>query len=751
MQQIQLYIQGNRVDMFKDESVVITDTIKDVKDISKVFTEYSQTFEVPATKINNKVFKHYYNDGIQNGFDARIRAAANIELNSLPFRDGFIKLEGVDLIDNKAHTYRITFFGNTVSLKDLLGDDLLSSLGTVPAGKTNILQELSKKANGTALLYNSNDIEDYLTTTQNRTIGGDFYSAPVQVPLITHSQRLFYDSSEDIFNNGNVHYNAVTSSASKHGVKFNELKYALKLSVLIKAIEEKYGLSFSSDFLKGGDTSFSGLYMWLHRKKGAVENLSGVNEAQLDGFTNGSSTAPSSSMNDNSLSLPLYSPPVIGNSTSVRFESNTSSLSSYKISIRKDGIEVSNSGSITSGTLFITSIPVAELNSTSQYTAYIESDSNITFQLLRFVVSQIVQPNILNPPLTFTRIYSSSNLGYANEFIFNITQQIPKMKVIDFLTSIFKMFNLVAYVEDSTMVVKTLDDFYTTQSSNAPYDITKYVDVKSSQIDSALPFREVNFAYKGLKTFLSDRHDKLFNEEWGTEEYNGEQSAILSDGIFKIQVPFEHMKFERLLDVDNPSPPTNIQCGYCVDDNQQSYIGMPVVFYMAEQSLASGSEISFVDIVGTVGGNDNQAIARKPLTNYFLPTNSYLKFNVRYSINFSSETDEFSLLNSPESLFKNYYKNYISGVFAESNRLTTINAYLPLSILLKYTLSDRFIISGKSYKINSIETDFGSGKSSIELLNDIILPSEPPQVVNLIAAENGDNLTAENGNFLQTQ
>ena len=44
---------------------------------------------------------------------------------------------------------------------------------------------------------------------------------------------------------------------------------------------------------------------------------------------------------------------------------------------------------------------------------------------------------------------------------------------------------------------------------------------------------------------------------------------------------------------------------------------------------------------------------------------------------------------------------------------------MPLKILLKFNLSDRFIISGKSYKINSIETNLQTGESSIELLNDL--------------------------------
>ena len=240
MQQVQLYIEGKRVDMFKDESVVITDTLKDVKDVSKIFTEYSQTFQIPASKVNNKIFKHYYDNDIKEGFDARVRVAAYIELNSVPFKDGYIKLEGVDLIDNKAHTYRITFFGNTVSLKNLLGEDSLADL--------EWLNNFSKKDNGDLLIYNPSDIETYLKSSVNRTVDGKTYYSPVQVPLITHTERLYYDLTEDKADSGNVHYNSGFNTNNVHGVKWNELKYSLKLEIIIKAIEEKYTISFSNDF-----------------------------------------------------------------------------------------------------------------------------------------------------------------------------------------------------------------------------------------------------------------------------------------------------------------------------------------------------------------------------------------------------------------------------------------------------------------------------------------------------------------------
>jgi hypothetical protein len=76
------------------------------------------------------------------------------------------------------------------------------------------------------------------------------------------------------------------------------------------------------------------------------------------------------------------------------------------------------------------------------------------------------------------------------------------------------------------------------------------------------------------------------------------------------------------------------------------------------------------------------------------------------------------LVTSTNSLFEKFYKTYITDTFNSKNRLTKVTAHLPLRILLNYTLADRFILNGKSYKINSVKTELQSGKSQIELLND---------------------------------
>ena len=69
--EVQLFISDTRVDLFQDETISITDSIQNISDISKVFTPFSKSFNLPASATNNKIFQHYYNFNIQDGLDAR--------------------------------------------------------------------------------------------------------------------------------------------------------------------------------------------------------------------------------------------------------------------------------------------------------------------------------------------------------------------------------------------------------------------------------------------------------------------------------------------------------------------------------------------------------------------------------------------------------------------------------------------------------------------------------------------------------
>ena len=215
----------------------------------------------------------------------------------------------------------------------------------------------------------------------------------------------------------------------------------------------------------------------------------------------------------------------------------------------------------------------------------------------------------------------------------------------------------------------------------------------------------------------------------------------MSGGTFKNEIALEHMKFERLIDL-NTITETDIQYGYCVDDNQDSYIGLPIIFYMALKTLPAtpvDKRISFVDDVNGL----NEATSHVPISSYYAPANSdiwYSQVEDRQSLNFSAEFDEWELETNKRSLFNKYHSNYISGIFNTTNRLTKMTAFLPLKILLRYKLNDRFVVSGRSYKINSIETDLYNGKSQLELLSDYA-----PSIIDLVPPTAPTNLTLVQG------
>ena len=57
MRKVQVNIEGQRLELFEDEKIQINSSVQNVQDIAKVFTDYSQSFTVPATPHNNQIFE----------------------------------------------------------------------------------------------------------------------------------------------------------------------------------------------------------------------------------------------------------------------------------------------------------------------------------------------------------------------------------------------------------------------------------------------------------------------------------------------------------------------------------------------------------------------------------------------------------------------------------------------------------------------------------------------------------------------
>ena len=739
---VQVYVADvdnvlQRLDLFKDETISLTDTIQDVRDIAKVFTEFTQSFTVPASKTNNKVFRHFYNADISNGYDSRLLHNAKIEINNIPFKRGFVTLEGVDMKNNKPNSYRITFYGETVTLKDIIGDDKLSNL-TYPVS----LNEA----------YSPSDILAGLKA--------DPSTNDVIVPLITHTQRLYYESSPYSNNDGNLYWHS--QSSHLHGVQWNQLKYALRVHNIIEAIENTYGITFSEDFFNTTNETYYNLFMWLHRKSGYVESLTGLSEDYVDEFGSGQLDPLGEYGSFNGTYLLKASASAMDLKEPNRDEMDRFQLlfrlptagASYNIKVTKNGEDFFLATGLSDSTIiYDPDLPAASSPpftffdnvfeweySSGVYEVYItpvDRDSSLVFS------GGIIWQITLGRPFPHISLeFDTASYTVDPVFQFIISQQIPEIGVIDFLTGLFKMFNLTAFVEsDGTIYVDTLDEFYVDkQSEEGPYEIDEFVDSTRNTVDSALPFREVKFKYKDTGTLLAKQHEQISGTVWAEEEFNrakfasvglAEVNTNISGEIYTVEAPFGHMKFERLID-SSDSNQTTIQWGYSAGDdfdkstgNYNPYVGKPVLFYPIQQNAQKtgvGSvQISFINGLDAENNpTSKEAIAFA--TNINMPSNS-ISFNEQTSvnnINFKAEINEYRGIVFKNTLFKQYYETYIKQMFTKSNRIIKLKAYLPLRILLNYTLADKFIYKGRKHQINSITTNLTTGESEIELLNIVI-------------------------------
>lgn len=695
MQKLQLFIQGERLDLFDDETVSMTQSIQNIKDIAKVFTEFTQSFTVPASRSNNIIFEHYENIYIDNGFDARQKIPSEIQLNFIPFKTGLIQLNGVELRKNVPYAYKITFYGNTINLKDVLGDSQLSSLASL---------------NQYTLDYNFTNIKDKL-------IGGH---SSIITPLITHSQRLIYNTVSDYNVNGNLFRSNANPSG---GVFWSDLKFAIRLYEIIQAIETDYpALNFSTDFFSTSNSTFYNLYMWLHRKSGNVLPAGQVEQSYVQVPTFAKTTTTNGSF------IETLNGGIIVDTSLIQFgEFSESKLVvtpqatnvDYNVRVLRDGAVISQ----TIDQQGATTLDLTPLGS-GTYTVQVFSETNPLNFLANSIVWTFKGAPLGQVTVEFTNILkntTSVNAG-SPETEFIITDQIPEMKIIDFLTGLFKQFNLTAFVNaQDVIVVRTLDSYYADRTNNVSggnYTIDQYLSIDKSSVDAALPFKEINFSFKGTKTFLANQYKELNNLGWGELRFTLNDAVYdAPNEVYSLQVPFEHVLFERLSNQGtNPVilNSSTIQYGFFVDSNQQPYFGEPLIFYGVSRSTSTETLTSFGIRSGLVAGLNIQ--------NYMMPSNS-LSINSSTStknLNFGLEVNEYTATSTfTGTVFEEEYKTYISAVFNNRRRLTKVNAFLPLKILYNLQMNDYITIGQTSYTINTITTDLTNGKSSLELLNNV--------------------------------
>jgi hypothetical protein len=668
MRQVQVYIEGLKIELFEDEQINVTSSVQNINDISKVFTDFSQSFTVPASTVNNQIFQHFYQTDVDSTIDHNIRRNALIEIDLTTFRRGKIQIEKANVKNGMPENYQLTFYGEIRTLKDLFGEDKLNQLDF----------------NALEFAYNGTNVYNRITD-----IATDY---DVRYPLIA-SNRVwtYHHGSEDITQNA-------------HAIQYDELFPAVKINKIFGEIENKYGVTFTGTFLT--DPKFTQCFLY------------GKNTNEYTFLTEAKDLDFSSKVSFNE----LYWSNISTQSATdfVDLATNTINVQNFDIDVIKHFIEIQIVSLSAAATFYIDVYQDGNLYQTLQGNAVgglnvvtfnntSGLNTNITFQVkanaavtIGMVVTYTARGIYTDPSTNISYntdsvcIISTVNTVLAGNVSINST--LPDMKVGDFFSGVLKEFNATCVAtSENTFEILPLEDWY---GQGAIVDITQYTDIDSIDIERIKLYKKIAFKYQQSESFVNRNFFKISNSEYGNMEY---QFAYDGDE-YVIEVPFENLLFTRSIDNSN----NYAILGYCLNESFNAYTPKPMLLYLyGESNDLSSHPIRFYD--GTTHQNiDSFAQFGQDL--------SYQ--NEKYSLNFGAENSVIHEETIQQGLYAEYYFPYLVNLFNLKNRLVHVKTNLPISLLTNLQLNDRLIIRDKRYIINEMKSNLTTGQVDFSLYLD---------------------------------
>ena len=660
--ELYIYVDGvsKRVEMFQDEKVSVTSTIQNYSDIGKLFTDYSQSFTIPASATNNAIFSHWYDNAIDNGYDARIRYNAYIEIDTIPFREGNVQLEKANKKNGYIESYSLTFYGNLTQLKDKFADDKLQTVF-----ETTLGQALNHT-------YDASNIQTRITSAS---------TFDVRYPLIANDRTFRYNdgSSDDVTTNAGA-------------IVWTDLFPAVRINKILELIEDKYDIDFTGSFLTYNQV----VKLWMLLKNSELPRAYSqglkVDYLTTTGF-------PFSELNlATDIITTNWDAGFFGASGPQRLilkyklTPNLATINTiYKIELFVDG-QVYNTFDNISGENEIILYSQTRSEDPENHEMFIRVSSlgSLTFnsrlEYIRRRSGDVVS-------------VASNTTGQSMSFIQNIAAYVPEIKVSDFFMGLVKMFNLIITPTDErTFKLEPLELYY---QQGQIKDLTEYIYSDEADIEKPKLFKSIEFKYEQSENILNNAFNDLFSRQYGDLTYNSGSNA--DSGTYDIKLPFENVIWER-------ATASNFMTATLLNKDLQPYTPKPIFMYL--NGLETVSPTIKLDV--STGFNSLSTYMRfSNEVNLAATDLSYL-----YSLNFGNEVSPWYLANAPQGLYKRHYEQYIANLYNQKTRVVKVKAKLEPLELTSLKLNNRIIIRDNRYIINSFTTDLTNGEASFDLIND---------------------------------
>jgi hypothetical protein len=722
-----------------DTDVIMKDTYKDLQDISKVFSPYSLDFTLPPTDKNKKRLDWFgYNDMALSTTNTNFKFPFKIYLNDILHLSGFFACKSMTV----GGDFVGKFETGMSSLKDTIGEALISDLPM----KVNVL-------------WNGSEVKKYMSSPQMTTVNG--IDVTYFVPFSSNNRSWFRDASLGTNITNNIAY---LNSTYNNGTAINtgEVSLALSYEAVLKSILANYNLDVLlspsvAPLLKDIFISCTGtkvVSMDYERVKitTAYNAFGSAPDWQLNYYPHTYQTS-GGTFADPYLKVQYRA--LSQNLAGVQYKS----LNQYvSITVRLTGVVTSSTNAVTATLRDLSNVEIAKPASGQVDSGVLVIKMKIedtTFQSLgqndsggwdKFLKFNLYMKSV--EPISWAscefdveyqgirtagggEIYKGwksfnnnnfPNFGAKSSNI-DLFKSLPKMKVVDFLTSFFKMFNISVFDNDplndklqwlTPSDINTVDKEY----SKREVDYTDYVIEKKVQKNKEDDYDAYTFKHAKSKLIANDQFEVAYGEEFGAVYYPTLPNRVGLKINKELKVETNH----TITGNTSVNGMTNIFTFYGFDSSNNP-VNEALIFYIER----TGSNIKVIDFssqkVAIQNVKPDGTKESLPLSQY-IPVNADRKADGIYtnSLTFSGTSV------SSNSLFKMGYESFVARLLDFKALEHKFKLQIPMSeIYLNkrfenatpygWRLQNDVIIEENKYSIINGEMNVKNGMLNLSLYN----------------------------------
>lgn len=669
-------LKYTKLDLFKDESISVKYSKKDIQDITKVFAPFSQNFTVPDSPKNLKALDFFGNTEI-------VKTIVDNKLFCKVYTDGNLNQKGILKIEStKKGSITVSFSTNFLSLKERIGEDLITNLSPT----SNYVS------------WKADNVYDRLLGNALSPNGIKYY-----IPLWSNNRVWTY--SENNSNIDNVHYKVGNNPSLGNVISIAELRPSIDVVSIINLIKSKYSLNIEIPLAEY--PRLNALYAWCTNENFNAGNRRFVLKNQYANESTTASYITTANLTDSSIKLA---------------KSNITLVVEYRLFLVNTCL--GDNEDVATATIEIVKKSTNEVLITQDFE--IHNDFNelaLNIPLYLFESEEFeFYTNIKTSKPTFWRSsqsrvnyftpFFSRESTYTNNlnnqetgcFFVDLIKSLPNMKVIDFLKSLFKTFNISIYdssPNDENLLFLTPVDIETPNKSYTKNteDYTAYASKSDVTKSVNSPYNYYNLKHKTSAYRSNIDFKNQFGIEYGQTYFPN--VAPDKPNEFKIETEFSII------------PPVFLQgseiftaYGFGKGAPKRNAVGSP-------RYDTVYNEMTLMYNLGTTG---IPSLSCQDVNSSDVLTNSPLDYQVK-SLPFDNDNNSlaFSVLKVnnieyPKSLFLEFYSKFIQ-------RLLNINA-LSQSYTINLPSSEIFLndanpIRQKGFRL---QNDIIIGETKFEIL-----------------------------------